>query len=257
MVDSTVSPPSYPKHPVLYIDTAVVLLVENTLYKVPRKPLEEESTVFKDMFLLPQPDNDAIEGQDDTKPVILHGVSKADFECLLKALLCRQHGKNKDLVLSLTNEWISVLKLSTMWEFTTLREAAISWLGAAYQSDPVEKIVLATRYDIGEWLLPSLLALAQRADPISVEEGKRLGIETALKLASVREKFRLQGAEHVVVGDRDPRTTLLDFTPVIRKVFGWHISETTASLLFLSSSTPFAPPEETPPADMTNLLSWV
>lgn len=90
MVDSTVSPPSYPKHPVLYIDkAAVVFLVENTLYRVPRKPLEEESTVFRDMFLLPQPDSDAIEGQDDTKPVILHRVSKADFECLLKALLCR------------------------------------------------------------------------------------------------------------------------------------------------------------------------
>lgn len=221
------SPPNYPKHPVLYIDT-VVFLVEDTLFRVPRKLLEEESTVFRDMFLLPQPNNDAIEGQDDTRPVILHGVSKADFECLLKVLLCRQHGKNKDLVLSLTNEWTSVLKLSTMWEFASLRKAAISWLDTSpaslHRSDLIEKIVLATRYDIKEWLLPSLLAIAQRPDPISVEEGKRLGIETALKLASVREKLRLQkapqGTRQLVVGDRDRAATLLDFTPMIRKVFG-------------------------------------
>ncbi|KAI5983064.1 hypothetical protein EDD15DRAFT_2179700, partial [Pisolithus albus] len=205
--------------------------VENTLFRVPRKPLEEESTVFRDMFLLPQPNSDAIEGQDDTRPVILHGVSRADFECLLKALLCRQYGENKGLALSLTNEWTSVLKLSTMWEFTTLREAAISWLDTSdaslYRSDPLEKIVLANRYDIKEWLLPSLLALAQRPDPISIEEGRRLGLETALKLASVREKLRLQkapqGTKQLVVGDRDPAATLLDFTPVIRKVFGWQL----------------------------------
>ncbi|KAI6124775.1 hypothetical protein EDD16DRAFT_521522 [Pisolithus croceorrhizus] len=216
------SPPNYAKYPELYIDT-VMFLVENTLFRVPRKPLEEESAVFKDMFLLPQPDDDVVEGQDDTRPVILHGVSKGDFECLLKVLLCRQHGQNKGLALSLADEWISVLKLSTMWEFASLRTAAVRGLEANVASpcrlDLIEKVVFATRYDIKEWLLPSLLAIARRPNPISVEEGRRLGIETALKLASVREKLRLQGHTRLVVGDRDPSAASLDFTPVIRKVF--------------------------------------
>ncbi|KAI6043412.1 hypothetical protein EDC04DRAFT_2891036 [Pisolithus marmoratus] len=229
------SAPNYRKHPELYVDT-VAFLVENCLFRVPRKPLEEESMVFRDMFLLPQLNSNVIEGLDDTRPVVLHGISKDDFECLLKALLCRQHGQNKGLVLNLTNQWISVLKLSTMWEFTSLRTAAISWLdtsgASAYRSDHVERIVFAMQYGIEEWLLPSLLALAQRPDPISVEEGRRLGIETALKLASVREKLKLekryngkQEISKLVIGDRDTEAARLDFTPMIRKIFDLWLPE--------------------------------
>lgn len=223
VTSSTMSSPKHPKHPELYI-TTVTFLVENCLFRVPRKPLEEESTVFRDMFLLPQPVNEMIEGQDDARPVVLHDVSKDDFECLLKALLCRQHGQNKGLVLGLTGQWISVLRLSTMWEFTNLRTAAISWLDIGNGDlDHVDKIVLAMQYNIKEWLLPSLLALAQRPDPISVEEGRYLGIETALKLASVREKLKLKrkdsGGSKLVVGDRDITAAQLDFTPMIQKVF--------------------------------------
>ncbi|KAI6139533.1 hypothetical protein BKA82DRAFT_4222960 [Pisolithus tinctorius] len=205
MTNSTMSSPKYPKHPELYIAT-VAFLVENCLFRVPRKPLEEESAVFRDMFLLPQPVNEMTEGQDDARPVVLHGVSKDDFECLLKALLCRQHGQNKGLVLGLTGQWIS-----------DTGNAAL---------DHVEKIVLAMQYDIKEWLLSSLLALAQRPDPISIEEGRRLGIETALKLASVREKLKLErmrngrwDSSKLVVGDRDVAAAQLDFTPMIQKVF--------------------------------------
>lgn len=90
------------------------------------------------------------------------------------------------------------------------------------------------QYDIKGWLLPSLLALAQRHDPISVGEGRCLGIETALKLASVREGLRQErlyalqpfrpyngGGEgsKLVVGDRDPTAARLHFTHVIQKVF--------------------------------------
>lgn len=127
MADSTTTTSEYLKHPELYMET-LVLLVENCLFKVPRKPLEEESVVFRDMFRLPQPKNEMIEGRDDTRPVVLHGISKDEFECLLKALLCRQCGQNKSLVLHFTSQWISVLKLSMMWECTSLRAAAISWL---------------------------------------------------------------------------------------------------------------------------------
>ncbi|KIO04211.1 hypothetical protein M404DRAFT_556551, partial [Pisolithus tinctorius Marx 270] len=161
MADSTTTTSEYLKHPELYMET-LVLLVENCLFKVPRKPLEEESVVFRDMFRLPQPKNEMIEGRDDTRPVVLHGISKDEFECLLKALLCRQHGQNKGLVLHFTSQWISVLKLSTMWECTSLRTAAISWLGSSSATlGDVEKVALAMQYDIKGWLLPSLLALAQ------------------------------------------------------------------------------------------------
>ncbi|KAI6139120.1 hypothetical protein BKA82DRAFT_4459308 [Pisolithus tinctorius] len=172
MASSTIFTLKYSKHPELYIDT-VTFLVENCLFKIPRKPLEEESAVFRDMFRLPQPKNKMMEGQNDARPLVASSI----------------FGQNKGLALDLTSHWISVLKLSTMWEFTNLRTTAMSWLDTDATLDHVEKIVLAAQYGTDEWLLRSLLALAKKPDPISVEEGRRLGLEVALKLASVREQL--------------------------------------------------------------------
>lgn len=123
-----------------------------------------------------------------------------------------------------------------MWQFHTQRLAAINHLGTLSDA---EKIVLARRYDIEEWMLPTLLKLAQRPEPISMEEARLIGFETALKLSAVREKVQLgcgrtyhrdcrecgwQGQciprdGHLVVGDRDPATQYLNFTPLLQTAF--------------------------------------
>lgn len=63
--------------------------VEGCLFKIPREPLVEESTVFADMFLLPQGDQATVEGQSDENPIILQEINKHDFEQLLKVLMSR------------------------------------------------------------------------------------------------------------------------------------------------------------------------
>lgn len=92
-------------------------------------------------------------------------------------------------------------------------------------------------------MLPALNELAQRPEPISVQEANRLGIETAFTIASVREKVQLQAVEEaveqlpsrqhgspgfrkhkctssrLVVGPRDSATRSLDFTPLLRAKF--------------------------------------
>ncbi|KAI6040611.1 hypothetical protein EDC04DRAFT_2566843 [Pisolithus marmoratus] len=207
MAESTVSD-RWSKHLEFYthtvtflvcIATAFLLLpsnifvnqVEDHLFRIPREPLEAESTVFRNMFLLPQCDSETVEGLSDMYPVALpQGVSKKEFESLLRALMYRQHGKNKGPCLD-QDQWISVLKLSTMWKFDELRKVAIQRLDQPFQPlNPVEKFVLASKYGIKQWILPALLVLAQRSEPISVEEGHRIGFDNALKLAAVREEFK-------------------------------------------------------------------
>jgi len=63
--------------------------VEDCLFKVPREPLEAESIVFRDMFLLPQGDMTEIEGLSDENPVVLKGIQQDEFEQLLTVLLSR------------------------------------------------------------------------------------------------------------------------------------------------------------------------
>ncbi|KIM53061.1 hypothetical protein SCLCIDRAFT_1223236 [Scleroderma citrinum Foug A] len=185
------------------------------------------------MFLLPQGDKANVEGLSDTNPVVLNDVKKKDFEQLLKALMHRKYGENRDQPILEQGQWISVLKLSTMWEFGGLRRSAIDNLdGGSNPLNPVDKFLLALRYDVTEWTLSALLKLAQRPEPISIEEGRKLGLETALKIASVREKFRLRpqalcdycenrakNGKYLTVGNRDPETEKLDFTRKIRAAF--------------------------------------
>ena len=87
-----------------------------------------------------------------------------------------------------SEEWTSVLKLSTMWHFQDIRAKAIKALESPTLSlDAVDKIVMARKYDISPWLVPSLHALVQREKPLDLSEGNRLGLEWVLKVAEVRE----------------------------------------------------------------------
>ena len=87
-----------------------------------------------------------------------------------------------------SEEWASVLELSTMWKFQSIRAKAIKALESLTPSmDPVDKIVLARKCDVSPWLFPSLHALVQREKPLDLSEGNRLGLEWVLKVAEVRE----------------------------------------------------------------------
>ncbi|KAI6043408.1 hypothetical protein EDC04DRAFT_3088107 [Pisolithus marmoratus] len=184
MAEDTVSD-TWSRHVEFYTHT-VTFLVEDHLFRIPQEPLETESTVFRDMFLLPQGDSETVEGQSDTSPVVLQGVSKNEFESLLRALLYRQHGAKKGSGLDQA-QWVPVLRLSTMWEFDELRSVAIQHPDQPSPSfNAVDKFTLASKYEIKEWYLPALLALARWSKPISVEEGHGIGFENALKVAAVR-----------------------------------------------------------------------
>ncbi|KAI6143894.1 hypothetical protein BKA82DRAFT_948055 [Pisolithus tinctorius] len=232
------------RHSDFYILT-VIFLVEDSLFRIPREPFQQESDVFCDMFSLPQGDGIVMEGSSDEIPIQLHGTSKDDFEQLLKALLHRKYSSQPNLPQNI-EQWTSVLKLSTAWSFEKLRQASIdalieSGIGA------VDRVVLSQQYDIKSWLLPALNELAKRPEPITLEEANQMGIDIALKLASVRERVTVEtncsssrsvfgqpqyfggsayvtqvpnDSNSVAVGScRDPRMQNCDFSDQIRSTF--------------------------------------
>ncbi|KAI6143975.1 hypothetical protein BKA82DRAFT_748425 [Pisolithus tinctorius] len=224
------------RHSDFYMST-VTFLVEDSLFRVPREPFQQESEVFCDTFSLPQGDGVGIEGWSDEIPIQLHAISKDDFEQLLKALFHRKHGSRPNLPQSI-EQWTSVLKLSTAWNFEKLRQASIHALLKS-NIGAVDRVVLSQQYDIKGWLLPALNELAKRPEPITLEEANRMGIDIALRLASVRERVTVQtacsysrrdmygysgrGADdnlNVTVGScRDSRMQHCDFSDQIRSTF--------------------------------------
>jgi len=86
-------------------------------------------------------------------------------------------------------EWISALKLSTMWEFPDIRNGAIHELSKAeMEMGSVDKIECGRKFEKKEWLLDGYVGLLKRTETITDEEAERLGWKTAAKLLRIREQ---------------------------------------------------------------------
>jgi len=77
-----------------------------------------------------------------------------------------------------------------MWGFNSVQEFAIDKLEPILAENFTDKVALAQEYGITKWLLPGLLGLARRAEPVRVEDVRKFGLDTALKLADVRESMQ-------------------------------------------------------------------
>jgi hypothetical protein len=67
--------------------------------------------------------------------------------------------------------------------------------------DPIQKIVLAKKHDVKEWLVSASATLTNRDKPLTLDEAKLLGSESYVEIMSAREKkFRelLEQAEQKV-----------------------------------------------------------
>ncbi|TFK74665.1 hypothetical protein BDN72DRAFT_893009 [Pluteus cervinus] len=166
-----------------YYFEVIIFLVEDTLFRVPRYAFEE-SPIFHDMFSLPV-STSVHDGQSDEQPLHLQGILHTDFEQLLRVMYPLQPRKTPSLE---KEEWISVLKLSTMWEFHSMRALAITQLTALLYGDPTGRFVLARQYKVKEWFTSAANELVRRAHPINFEEAQLIGFDIALKLAALRER---------------------------------------------------------------------
>ena len=90
-----------------------------------------------------------------------------------------------------TEVWTSILKLAHQWKFREAKELAVREL-EALSIAPLQRVVLYQKYDVNRDLLrPAFIALTTRDEPIEIDEGRELGLETALRLAKAREKARV------------------------------------------------------------------
>ncbi len=92
------------------------------------------------------------------------------------------------------------MSLATRWDFTDIRTLAIREIQSLDMS-PVDRVILAQEFDIGgRWLLGAYTALCERAEPLSISEGTRLGLETAMRVAQLREQLRSSSRKSLRMG---------------------------------------------------------
>ncbi|KZP06378.1 hypothetical protein FIBSPDRAFT_709812, partial [Athelia psychrophila] len=119
---------------------------------------------------------------DDKNPIILPDVSSSDFDEFLAILYPIDFRRPTEKT---TAQWTSVLHLAAKWGFESIQLLAIDKLTAT--AIPVDKIVLGRRYGISDWLPGSYEAVCTRADPLTVEEGMKLGVEDIIKISAARQ----------------------------------------------------------------------
>ncbi|KAJ7133736.1 hypothetical protein C8R43DRAFT_894956, partial [Mycena crocata] len=159
--------------------------VEKTLYRVHRYFFERDSAIFASMFTLPSAAGERPEGEVVENPIILEGVSALDFDRFL-SILYPLNFSTRDTASA--EEWTSVLSLATRWDFTSLRELALQHLFS--MASAVERIALGRRYDIVGWLIPAYTEVCERTEPLSLAEGRLLGIDDTVCIGQVRHSIR-------------------------------------------------------------------
>jgi len=170
----------------------IVFKVEDKLFCVPRCEFVQSSEVFADMFLLPSGTAAYNEGQDREHPIVLEGYKKDEFTCLVKVMYPRAgsliSGTNFDLRLE-KEEWISVLKLSTIWNMAKIRNYAIHRMSTDVALSPVEKILLARAHKVAAWLDEGINSLTSGDFKPQLESLTTLGWETAARILWIRDNY--------------------------------------------------------------------
>jgi len=157
-----------------FTDGSVSLQVEGVLYHVHRCFLEADSSFFDlhDMTL---------------DRIVLYDITTRDLDIFLSIFYPKETGVFDAATL---DEWSSILHLADKWGFKTIKRLAVSKLLPL--ATPIEMIVLGRRYSIDNWvILDALDSLCLQSEPLTLEEGYSLGMETVIKVMSIRQEYDL------------------------------------------------------------------
>jgi len=216
----------YSKDGHFYCSPLVIIRVEDCLFRIPQELLENHSEVFRTMFTLPAGGDgeESEEGRLESKPLYLEGVKKDDFQHLLSVLSALNYeeissGKIRgktNLLLSRfplyhdlsTQNWVSVLRLATMWNMDKVRAQAMRTLEADTSFVMMSRLTLAYELDITStsWLLPIYRCLVEKEVSISESDEPWLSQDFLKKIAQIREE-RLKSLLVRFISSDTPRPT--------------------------------------------------
>ncbi|TFK20740.1 hypothetical protein FA15DRAFT_646591, partial [Coprinopsis marcescibilis] len=178
--------PAPVRHRSFYFENCI-FLVEGTLFAIPKFRFQKLSPIFSAMFSVPT--GDVVEGTSDSAPIVLEGVKKVDFERLLAIMYptyeISSSAASSTSPLTTSEEWISVLKLATLWEMEKIRKLAIHHLSCTGMLSSTQKVQLAREYRVRKWFVEGITNITRSPtlENYSLEVlATELGWEAAAKI---------------------------------------------------------------------------
>ncbi|KAF7965486.1 hypothetical protein HWV62_43268 [Athelia sp. TMB] len=165
------STPCYDKHERFYLPLKhVYFLVDNTIYSVPRAPFDSQSSAFVGKGLTEQ------------EPFVLEHITVTEFDHFLSILYPSDYGL---YTATSVHDWSVILRLADTWGFQSIRALAVKQLEPI--ASAVDKVALGKQFGIEEWILDGYWALCARQEPLTEEEGLRLGVRDVVRIFTTRE----------------------------------------------------------------------
>ncbi|KAI0827715.1 hypothetical protein BC628DRAFT_1284420, partial [Trametes gibbosa] len=222
------------RHPKYYLNGGDVhFLVENWIYRVHRYFFERESAWFREKLGVATPAGQAPKGSSDSNPFPLEDINAEDFSKFLWVF----YNPKYSIYDATLEDWTAILKLAFDWRFSEVKKLCSREL-EKFDIAPVPKIELYQTYELDKKLLiPSYIALCVRQEPLTLKEGRHLGLETALLLATARECAR---GKPLANGSRSPTAADLgedDMVSIIKEIFGLTAGPPSPSLTPLDRGT--------------------
>ncbi|KAH7338058.1 hypothetical protein B0J17DRAFT_572054 [Rhizoctonia solani] len=140
---------------------------------------------------MPKPEGDEPEeGSSPEHPIVIEGVAASDFTALLRVLyasLFSSHQPSLEAPLI-----VPVFRLANMFKFAELRAYLLPL--AEKSLNDADKIVFAKEFSVKQWLAPAYTRLCQREERLSIEEARKLEVDSVLMISHMREQYRRHGS---------------------------------------------------------------
>ncbi|TEB32651.1 hypothetical protein FA13DRAFT_1708692 [Coprinellus micaceus] len=199
------------RHPKYFIDF-VIFRVEDVIFKVPKNFLTRDSSLFETIFACP-PGSEEAEGVNEARPIVLPDATMEEFEILMDFYHEWPDGPRKpdeaDITVAgappkqkskfkkgekITDRLFTLPPISTRLLFDNARELVLKTLeqpGALSSFPPTEKIQLARKHDVDQWLRPAYtyIDLCQRPKHLEEKDVEAIGLVTVLLMAKARERY--------------------------------------------------------------------
>lgn len=83
---------------------------------------------------------------------------------------------------------MSVLHIAHSWGFASIQRLAARKLHPL--ASEVDHIICGHAYNLPDWLLPAYIDVCTRAEWLTLDEGRRLGVDDTIRVGLVRERLR-------------------------------------------------------------------
>ncbi|KAJ1305385.1 hypothetical protein OPQ81_000400 [Rhizoctonia solani] len=115
----------------------------------------------------------------------MRGIEISDFEAFLKVLYAPQFSDSRPL--PEVTLIIRAYRMAVLWEFSELQNYLFSLADRSFND--VDRIAFANAFELKEWLLSPHVNLCQREEPLSLDEAKKIGVDSLLIINNLREEF--------------------------------------------------------------------